>query len=341
MDSKAAFTIGTVAVDGDVVLAPMAGFSDVPHRAICRQFGAAMSYTEFVAAEEILARSKRALLLLDYVPQDRPVVFQIFGNDPLKLLEAAKIIEELEPDIIDVNMGCSTRRVSARGAGVGMMRHPDRVAETFRLLTNHLSVPVTGKIRLGWDDNQNYLAIGRIMEENGAALIAIHPRTKEQQYRGKAEWEAIARLKQSVNIPVIGNGDVWEPDDIARMKSETGCDAVMIGRGAIGNPWIFSRRDKLSLTMAQVLGIVRRHVWAIVDYYGDRGLILFRKYSKRYLGQMPELGSSVRKLLQTIVLEEFLAILDKIEHEFGGDLVSELSLYSPASTSPVQRVHSA
>jgi nifR3 family TIM-barrel protein len=240
-------------------------------------------------------------------------------------LEAAQIIEELEPDIIDINMGCSTRRVSGRGAGVGMMRHPELIAKTFHLLTNQLSVPVTGKIRLGWEDNQNYLEIGRIMEENGAALVAIHPRTKEQQYRGKADWEAIARLKQSVNIPVIGNGDIWEADDIAGMKSETSCDAVMIGRGAIGNPWIFSRRDKLSLTVAQVLAVVRKHAWAMVDYYGQRGLILFRKYCKRYLGQMPELLPSIKRMLQMIVLEEFLAVLDEIEHEFGGDLVSELS----------------
>jgi nifR3 family TIM-barrel protein len=319
----------------------MAGFSDVPHREICRQFGAVLNYTEFVAAEEIVTRSRRALLLLDFVPKDRPVVFQIFGNDPLMLLEAAQIIEELEPDIIDINMGCSTRRVSGRGAGVGMMRHPERIAKTFHLLTNQLSVPVTGKIRLGWEDNQNYLEIGRIMEENGAALVAIHPRTKEQQYRGKADWEAIARLKQSVNIPVIGNGDIWEADDIDGMKSETGCDAVMIGRGAIGNPWIFSRQDKLSLTVAQVLAVVRKHAWAMVDYYGERGLILFRKYCKRYLGQMPELLPSIKKMLQMIVLEEFLAVLDNIEHEFGGALVSELSPYLPASISPVQRIHSA
>ncbi len=319
----------------------MAGFSDVPHRGICRQFGAVLSYTEFVAAEEIVARSKRAWSLLDYVSEDRPVVFQIFGSDPLMLLEAAQIIEEFEPDIIDVNMGCSTRRVSGRGAGVGMMRHPDRIAETFRLLTNHLSVPVTGKIRLGWEDNQNYLEIGRIMEDNGAALIAVHPRTKEQKYHGKADWKAIARLKQSVKIPVIGNGDIWEPVDIERMKSETGCDAVMVGRGAIGNPWIFSRREKLSLTVNQVLDIVRKHMWAMIDYYGERGLILFRKYSKRYLGQMPELIPSVRKLLQTNVLEQYLMILDEIEHEFGEYLVSELSPFPPALISPLQSVHSA
>jgi len=319
----------------------MAGFSDIPHRAICRRFGAVLSYTEFVAAEEIIARSKRAWSLLDYVADDRPVVFQIFGNDPLKLLEAAQIIEDLGPDIIDINMGCSTRRVSGRGAGVGMMRHPDRVAETFRLLTNHVSVPVTGKIRLGWEDNQNYLEIGRIMEDNGAALIAIHPRTKEQKYHGKADWEAIACLKQTVDIPVAGNGDIWEPADIERMKSETGCDAVMVGRGAIGNPWIFSRQEKSALTVSQVLSIIRKHVWAMDAYYGDRGLILFRKYCKRYLGQMPDLNPLVRKLLQTNVLEGFLLILDEIECEFGGKLVSELSSFPPTLISPAQKVHSA
>jgi len=186
------FFVRDVPVFGDVVLAPMAGFADVPTRAICRRFGSAMNYSEFVAAEDIIHGSSRAKSLLDFTIDDRPLVFQIFGNDARRILLAAQKIEELGPDIIDINMGCSTRRVSGRGAGVGMMRDPALVAETFALLSKHLSVPVTGKIRLGWEDKQNYLVVARILEDNGAALIALHPRTKEQGYRGVAQWEAIA-----------------------------------------------------------------------------------------------------------------------------------------------------
>ena len=158
-----AFYVGDVPVFGDVVLAPMAGFADVPTRALCRRFGSAMNYSEFVAVEDIINHSSRALSLLDFTADDRPMVFQIFGNDARRILLAAQQIEELGPDIIDINMGCSTRRVSGRGSGVGMMRNPELIAETFRLLSTHLTVPVTGKIRLGWEDKQNYLEVARIL----------------------------------------------------------------------------------------------------------------------------------------------------------------------------------
>ncbi|MDX1616565.1 MAG: tRNA-dihydrouridine synthase family protein, partial [Candidatus Promineifilaceae bacterium] len=228
MEREAIFHIGSVPVYGDVILAPMAGYADIPHRALCRAYGAALSYTEFVPVEEIIQGSSRALALLDFQPADRPICFQIFGNDAKLFLEAAQRLEELEPDVIDINMGCSTRRVSGRGAGVGMMPQPALVRETFSLLTRHLSVPVTGKIRLGWDDKQNYLEIARIMEGEGAAMVAIHPRTKEQRYRGRAKWQAIADVKSAVGIPVLGNGDIRTPEDIDRMLDRTGCDGVMI-----------------------------------------------------------------------------------------------------------------
>ncbi len=336
MQQVAKFYIGNVPIYGDLLLAPMAGFSDVPHRALCRQFGSSLNYTEFVAVEDILTKSKRAQTLLDFRPTDRPMVFQIFGNDADKLLQAALVIEEKGPDIIDVNLGCSTRRVSGRGAGVGMMPNLDLIARTFALLTRHLSVPVTGKIRLGWEEKQNYLEVAQVLEGNGAAMIAIHPRTKEQRYAGRASWEAIAKLKQKLSVPIIGNGDVKTPDDITRILSTTGCDAVMIGRGAIGNPWIFERRKKDFLPFSQVVQTMQAHLRLMVDYYGEYGLVLFRKYVKRYLEGISSLKSYCQRLTQTNSVKEFLKILAEAKTEFGTLNVNHLKVFRPNEVSLAQ-----
>ncbi|MCA9936837.1 MAG: tRNA-dihydrouridine synthase family protein [Ardenticatenaceae bacterium] len=311
------FHVGSVPVYGDTVLAPMTGYSDVPYRALCRAYGSAMNYTEFVPVETLLGKRSRNRfwMRLDKKPDEHPIIFQIFGNDAQRLLQAAQTILDLEPDIIDVNMGCSTRKVSGRGAGVGMMPQPELVAQTFSLLTKYLPVPVTGKIRLGWDaDQRNFLQIGQIMVENGAALIAMHGRTKTQKYGGKADWDAIAQLKQAVPVPVIGNGDVQAPADIDRMKTHTGCDAVMIGRAAVGNPWIFARRDKADLTFADVATAVRLHLGEMVAYYGDwQGLVTFRKHFKQYMSgyAMPE--KQLACLLRTEDVDEFLQVLAEME----------------------------
>jgi nifR3 family TIM-barrel protein len=272
-----------------------------------------MNYTEFVAVEDIIDGSKNAKSLLDFTPDDRPMVIQLFGNEARLFLEAALRVEELGPDIIDINMGCSTRRVSGRGAGVGMMPRPGLVRETFDLLSTNLSVPVTGKIRLGWEEDKNFSMVAQIMEENGASSIAIHPRTKEQGYRGVADWDAIAELRQRVSIPVIGSGDVFTPDDVDRMLEQTGCDAVMIGRGAIGNPWVFSRIDKDIVPIGEVAKTIRTHLGMMLEYHGDRGLILFRKYLKRYLDHYRGIEEYRRRMLVTESAEEFLLLLERVE----------------------------
>ncbi|HUS94015.1 MAG TPA: tRNA-dihydrouridine synthase family protein [Patescibacteria group bacterium] len=318
------FRVRNIPVYGDVVLAPMAGFSDVPHRELCRQFGSAMNYSEFVAAEEIVNNSKTAMSLLDFVSDDKPMVFQIFGNDPQIILRAAQQIEPLGPDIIDINMGCSTRRVSGRGAGVGMMLNPQMITETFRLLTKHLQIPITGKIRLGWDRRRNYLEVARILEDNGAALIAIHPRTKEQKYSGPAEWRAIYEIKNMVSIPVLGNGDVRTVADVDRMKEITGCDAVMIGRGAIGNPWLFARIDNNHLLWKEYAFTIRIHLQKMQHFYGDRGLILFRKYVKRYLEGMASFSELEQQLLTTTTYADFFQALAESLARYGRITVGSL-----------------
>lgn len=302
------FFVDQIPVYGDVILAPMAGYADVPMRALARAFGSAMQYTEFVAAEEILSDHPSVPRLLDFKADEHPRVMQIFSHSADTLLAAAHKIMPLAPDIIDINMGCSTRRVSGRGAGVGMMRNPREVARTFELLAKELPIPVTGKIRLGWKGAENFVEIGRIAQESGASLIAIHPRTKEQKYSGKSNWEAIAELKQTLSIPVVGNGDIESPQDIDAMLDYTGCDAVMVGRAAIGNPWIIGRKYRHDLTPADLYDMIALHATEMVAYHGERGVILFRKMLKRYLTGVisPE---EMRSFLRIERLAELLPLI--------------------------------
>lgn len=312
-----AFWVGEVPVYGRSILAPMAGYSDVPYRALCRAYGSAMNYTEFVPVEGLLGKKQngRYWQRLDKQPDERPMVFQIFGNNAQLILRAAQRIEALEPDIIDINMGCSTRKVSGRGAGVGMMPQPDLVRETFTLLSQHLSVPVTGKIRLGWDgDHQNFVEIARIMEGSGAALISMHARTKVQKYGGQADWGAIGELRTAVSVPVIGNGDVQTPEDVDCMIAYTGCDAVMIGRAAIGNPWIFAGKRREAVSAPERLDAIRLHAREMVAYYGEPpGLVQFRKHLKRYLDDLPETAVFLPELLQVERLDQFLEVMAEVE----------------------------
>lgn len=313
-----AFHIREIPVYGDAILAPMDGYSDWPFRSLCRELGSAMSYTEFVKVEKILSRSKQPRTKLHFEEAERPVTFQIYGDEPDMILEAALRVQEWGPDIIDVNMGCPAKSISDRGAGVGMMRTPEKIARTFSLLSAHLRVPVTGKIRLGWEGDKNYRLIARIVEENGGSLIALHGRTKEQSYGGQADWDAIAEVKAAVKIPVIGSGDVKRAADIARMKAHTGCEAVMIGRAAIANPWIFAGLDREQVPPEQVRLTMRRHLEKNVQFYGEEdGQRLFRKYAVQYL-LMRTLDRATRKdILRERPSAEFVQMLERVYDVVG------------------------
>jgi nifR3 family TIM-barrel protein len=307
------FHVRHIPIYGDAVLAPMDGYSDWPFRSLCRSLGSAMSYTEFVKVEKILSRSKEPAKRLYYEEVERPVTFQIYGDDPDLILKAALHVQELNPDIIDINMGCPAKSIADRGAGVGMMPTPLRIAETFKKLTSALKVPVTGKIRLGWDANKNYPLIARIVEENGGSLIAIHGRTKEQRYSGQANWDAIAEVKSLVKIPVIGSGDVRTVADIQRMKQHTNCDAVMIGRAAIANPWIFSGLDREQVSPEQVQKTLHQHLEKSVRFYGEEdGQRLFRKYAVQYLLLRTLDRDSRKEILKQRPSGEFLEILNQV-----------------------------
>jgi len=307
------FFVRDVPIYGDTVLAPMDGYSDWPFRSICRALGSAMSYTEFVKVEKILSRSKEPAKRLYYEEAERPITFQIYGDDPDLILEAALKIEPLKPDIIDLNMGCPAKSIADRGAGVGMMPSPDKIARTFKLLTSNLKVPVTGKIRLGWDRDKNYKLIARIVEEEGGSLIAVHGRTKEQRYSGNADWDAIAEVKSTVKIPVIGSGDVRTVADIQRMKRHTNVDAVMIGRAAIANPWIFMGMDREQVPAELLKQTVHEHLQKSVQFYGEEdGQRLFRKYAVQYL-LLRTLDRDARKeILKERPSGEFLELLNQV-----------------------------
>jgi tRNA-dihydrouridine synthase B len=290
----------------------MDGYSGVPFRSLCREMGSAMSYTEFINAIDILNGHPYLHHKLAFRPEERPVVYQIFDNHPERLLEAALRLQERQPDIFDVNLGCSARTVSGRGAGAGLLREPGKIVSIFQSLTHALHTPVTAKIRLGWDESsRNYLQVARLLEDNGAAAIAVHGRTRAQGLNGLADWDAIAEIRQAVSIPVIANGDVVKVSDIDRIKAHTGCPAVMIGRGAIGNPWIFSRRDREQVAPDEARRVILAHLDTMLAYYGPQhGLIWFRKHIIRYLKPY-ELSKPIRQqLVTTDSVDEFLSLID-------------------------------
>lgn len=280
-----AFFIRDIPVYGDLVLSPMDGVSDSPFRALARSLGSALSYSEFINAIDVLNGYPYLEEHLFFQERERPVVYQIFDDDPDRLVQAARRLCERQPDVLDVNMGCCARCVSGRGAGAGLLRAPEKIARIFSTLSRELDIPITGKIRLGWDAaSRNYLDIARIIEDNGGALIAVHARTRDQAYNGDVDWDAIGEIKRAVGIPVLGNGDVKTVADIERIRTQTGCDGVMIGRAAIGNPWLFSRLERDQVPPALERTTMRRHLDANLAFYGvERGLTLFRKHLKRYL----------------------------------------------------------
>jgi len=314
METNPAFYVGDLPVSGDSILAPMDGFSDLPFRGITRRLGSAMSYTEFINAMDVVHGHKSLPERLAYDEFERPVVFQLYDDDPDRLLRAAEMVMPFKPDILDVNMGCSSKSIAARGAGAGLLRAPDKIGEIINRLSKSLDIPVTAKIRLGWDDDTlNYVQVAQIVEANGGKLIAVHGRTKQQAYRGKANWEAIAEIKHAVSIPVIGNGDIRTVADKTRMMRETGCDAVMIGRGAIGNPWIFQGMDREQVSRQQVREMIYLHLARMQDFYGsERGLLLFRKHAARYISLSPLTKAERTQLLTCGTAEEFITFIDQI-----------------------------
>lgn len=297
--------IGSISVEKGVLLAPMEDVSDLPFRVICRRLGADIVYTEFISSEGLIRDAKRSLQKLDLAPEEHPVAIQIFGGDTETMVEAARIAEQSAPDFIDINFGCWVKNVVARNAGAGMLRQPDKMAEMTRAIVDAVKLPVTVKTRLGWDPASIIiLDVARMIEDAGAAALTVHCRTRDMGHNGKADWSWIPKIKQVVNIPVILNGDVTSAAEAQRAFAETGCDAVMIGRAAIANPFIFRECRSLldtgieteAANVAERVDTCLEQLRLTVARSGNerRSCIEFRKFYSGYLKGL-YMASSVRR----------------------------------------------
>jgi len=307
---------------GEAILAPMAGFGDAVFRSLCRAEGAALVVTEMVSAEGILRGARRTWELAEFGEEERPVLIQLFGSDPGRVAEAAERILSLRPDGIDLNFGCPIPKVVRRGEGAALLRDLARMEGIAREVVRAVPVPVTAKIRSGWSAAEIVaVEAAQRLEQAGVAAVTIHPRTREQRFAGKADWSLIKEAKKSVRIPVIGNGDVRGAEDALRMLEETGCDLVMIGRGALGRPWIFRQVRHLRqgapvrdpLPRDRVRAAVR-HLELCAARYGDpRGLRIAKPHLSSYLKGLPGASQVKDRLFRAASAREAIDYLQEYE----------------------------
>jgi tRNA-dihydrouridine synthase B len=309
------FFINKIPIYSRVTLSPMATISDSPYRFITRAMGSAWSFSEFVAAEQINLGNPKSLRMFDYHESERPVVFQIFGNSVESLSNAAQRILPLEPDIIDLNMGCSVQKVSQNGSGAGLLKNLSLAGKIIESLNKVTSKPITAKIRLGWNNESlNYKETIKVLQESGISAISVHGRTKEMGYKGIANWDAITEIKSIAKVPIFGNGDISTIQSIEQRLKESKVDAVLIGRGAIGNPWIFSGIDKGSLSISEVHKVAFNHYLSMKEFYGLESYTLFKKFFTKYFEGFPSFINSKNEILR---IKDHFEFEDKWLHSIG------------------------
>ncbi len=292
MNAPGPLNVGSLAIHSREWMAPMAGISNLPFRLIARSCGCGMAFTEMVSANGLIRATRKTLHYLDSTPEDRPLGVQIFGSDPEMMARAARIVTEAGADLVDINLGCPVKKVVKSGAGAALMKDPGRVAAILREVRKATPLPLTVKIRAGWNNRSvNALEIAGIAEDCGVDAITVHPRTAIQGYGGTADWSLIARVREAITIPVIGNGDIRRPADALSMMRRTGCDAVMIGRGCLGNPWIFGGisflqgegRDPVPPDPEEKMRMIIRHLDLEIAAMGEHaGIRSFRKHALWY-----------------------------------------------------------
>lgn len=316
--------IGNLELDNNVVLAPMAGVSNTAFRLVARKFWTGLITTEMVSDKAILQKNERTMKMIEVMDIEKPISLQIFGTEKASLVEAAKVIDQLtNVDIIDFNMGCPVPKVTKNGAGSAWLLSPKKIHEMLEAVVKAVKKPVTVKIRTGWDEEHIYaVENAKAIESAGVSAVVIHGRTREQMYAGNADWDIIRRTKEAVDIPVIGNGDVFSPEEAKRMIDQTGVDGIMIGRAALGNPWILSRTTKFlqegillpEPTPRESIEIAFLHMEKLIDLKGEMiGIKEMRKHAGWYLKGLPKAAKVRERINQIESMEEMKqALLDYV-----------------------------
>ena len=316
--------IGNVEINNRIVSAPMAGITNKTYRQILKSMGVGLTYTEMISIMGIVYGSKNTIDMLNISDEERPISIQIFGHDTDSFINAAKYVEEnFKPDIIDINMGCPVPKVALRSqAGSALLKDPNKIYEIVKSVVDSVSIPVTVKIRSGWDKNNiNCVEVAKIIEKAGAKAIAIHPRTREQGYTGSADWSLIKKVKESVNIPVIGNGDVKTIYDAKKMLEETKCDAVMIGRSLLGNPWFirecieYIENDKIIQrpTYQEIINMIRYHYSLLKENTNERKALLdIKTHALAYLKFIPKSKELKQKIATCKTEEDFMTCIKEL-----------------------------
>ena len=312
--------IGNLNLDNRVFLSPMAGVTDLPFRLICKEQDCGMLYTEMVNAKALCYDDKNTKKMLKIEDEEHPVAIQIFGSDPEYMGGAARVLNSYPNEILDINMGCPAPKVVKNGDGSALLKNPELAAKVLRAVVDNSEKPVTLKIRKGWDDTCiNAVEIAKIAEDCGISAIAIHGRTREQYYSGKADWDIIRQVKENVSIPVIGNGDVFEVQDAINMLNQTNCDAIMIGRGAQGNPWIFKRINHYMQTgeilpeptLEEKIETAKKHLALAVEEHGE--YVAVREMRKHIAWYLKGLRNSARVRDEINKIERYEEVVNKLE----------------------------
>ncbi|MDG1527990.1 MAG: tRNA dihydrouridine synthase DusB [Polaribacter sp.] len=323
--------------DFPLLLAPMEDVSDPPFRALCKENGADVVYTEFISSEGLIRDAAKSVMKLDIYEKERPVGIQIFGANLESMLKTVEIVEKSKPDIIDINFGCPVKKVVSKGAGAGILKDIDLMVKLTKEMVKHTNLPVTVKTRLGWDDESiRIVEVAERLQDVGCAAISIHGRTRAQMYKGNANWKPIADVKNNprMHIPVFGNGDITTPEKAMEMRDVYGLDGAMIGRASIGSPWFFNQvkhffktgEHLASPTIAERVEIARRHLQMSIDWKGETlGVLETRRHYTNYFKGIPHFKEYRMKMVTSDDAQDVFAAFDEVYEKFGDTVIPDFS----------------